>query len=127
MSEAKLEHINITVPDPERTAALLVALFDWEIRWRGQERDGRIAIHVGGRDTYLSLYAPKSDQRFHTAEYGRPLNHLGVMVDDLETVERKIAEAGLETFGHGNYAPGRRFYFFDPDGVEYEVLSYAPA
>lgn len=127
MSEAKLEHVNITVPDPERTAALLIALFGWTIRWRGEEADGRVAIHVGGRDSYLSLYAPKPDQKPEGARYGRPLNHIGIMVDDLDAAERKVSEAGLETFGHGAYEPGRRFYFFDPDGVEYEVLSYSGA
>ena len=24
-----------------------------------------------------------------------------------------------------DYEPGRRFYFFDPDGIEYEVVSYS--
>ena len=32
---------------------------------------------------------------------------------------------GLTPFSHGDYEPGRRFYFLDPDGVEYEVVSYA--
>ena len=27
-------------------------------------------------------------------------------------------------FNHGDYDPGRRFYFLDPDGIEYEVISY---
>ena len=31
---------------------------------------------------------------------------------------------GLTPFSHGDYEPGRRFYFFDPDGIEYEVISY---
>ena len=33
-------------------------------------------------------------------------------------------EHGLETFNHGDYEPGRRFYFFDWDGIEFEVVSY---
>jgi hypothetical protein len=27
-------------------------------------------------------------------------------------------------FSHDDYDPGRRFYFLDPDGIEYEVVSY---
>ena len=38
-----------------------------------------------------------------------------------------MAEAGLEPFSHGDYEPGRRFYFLDPDGIEYEVISYGRA
>ena len=35
MSQAMLEHVNVTVTDPEKTAALLCELFDWRIRWQG--------------------------------------------------------------------------------------------
>ena len=48
-------------------------------------------------------------------------------MDDLNTVEARVVEAGLTPFSHGDYEPGRRFYFLDPDGIEYEVVSYAPA
>ena len=30
----------------------------------------------------------------------------------------------LEPFNHDDYEPGRRFYFFDWDGIEFEVVSY---
>ena len=36
----------------------------------------------------------------------------------------KGTAAGLTAFNHGDYHPGRRFYFLDPDGIEYEVVSY---
>ena len=32
--------------------------------------------------------------------------------------------AGLRSFSYADYEPGRRFYFLDPDGIEYEVVSY---
>jgi glyoxylase I family protein len=54
-----------------------------------------------------------------------PLNHIGVEVDDLDATEARVIAAGLTPFNHGDYEPGRRFYFFDPDGIEYEVVSYA--
>lgn len=56
---------------------------------------------------------------------GEPLNHVGVEVDDLEAVEQKVVELGLVPFAHGDYEPGRRFYFLDPDGIEFEVVSYS--
>jgi len=55
---------------------------------------------------------------------GQPLNHIGVEVDDLAAIEAKVVAAGLRPFGHDSYDPGRRFYFLDPDGIEYEVVSY---
>ncbi len=46
------------------------------------------------------------------------------MVDDLDATEAVVKEHGLDTFGHDDYEPGRRFYFFDWDGIEFEVVSY---
>ena len=42
----------------------------------------------------------------------------------LRGAERVVVEAGLVPFNHADYAPGRRFYFFDWDGIEFEVVSY---
>ena len=56
---------------------------------------------------------------------GRPLNHIGVEVDDLDAPEARVIAAGLRPFSHADYEPGRRFYFLDPGGVEYEVVRYA--
>ena len=36
-------------------------------------------------------------------------------------------EFGLTPFNHDDYEPGRRFYLFDRDGIEWEIVSYAPA
>ena len=55
---------------------------------------------------------------------GRPLNHVGIEVDDLDATEARVVAAGLKPFGHDPYDPGRRFYFLDPDGIEYEVVTY---
>jgi glyoxylase I family protein len=35
-----------------------------------------------------------------------------------------VKAEGLEPFGHADYQPGRRFYFLDADGIEFEVVSY---
>jgi predicted enzyme related to lactoylglutathione lyase len=125
---SRLEHVNITVSDGERTAAMLMALFGWRVRWRGLAADGGRTIHVGEDDTYVAVYQPVAARapagRFAK---GAPLNHIGVVVDDLDATERKAESLGLAAFSHGDYEPGRRFYLFDPDGVELEIVSYAPA
>lgn len=123
MSQGRIEHVNITVSDPERSTALFEKLLGWNIRWRGPAQNGGETIHVGEDDTYLALYtdgAPHEGQK-----KGRPMNHVGLLVDDLEAADRVVKEAGLEPFGHDDYEPGRRFYFFDWDGIEFEVVSYA--
>lgn len=56
---------------------------------------------------------------------GAPLNHIGIAVDP-DAEEALFVGEGLDPFSHGGYVPGTRsFYFFDGDGIELEVLSYA--
>jgi len=125
MPQPYIEHVNLTVSDPERTAELLNALFGWHVRWEGPARDGGRVIHVGDERTYLAVYAPAEPPTAETFEKGRPLNHVGILVDDLDEIERRVAAAGLTPFAHANYDPGRRFYFLDHDGTEFEIVSYA--
>jgi len=125
MPEPRIEHVNVTVSDPDRAARLMAALFGWHVRWQGPARSGGRTIHVGSDDHYIALYSGLGVA--YTADdfaKGRPLNHIGVEVDDLAAIEAKVVAAGLRPFGHDTYDPGRRFYFLDPDGIEYEVVSY---
>lgn len=125
MPAPRLEHVNITVSNPERAARLMEELFGWQVRWKGPARDGGHTIHVGSKEHYLALYTGRGVA--YTADdfaKGRPLNHVGIEVDDLDATEARVVAAGLRPFGHDNYDPGRRFYFLDPDGIEYEVISY---
>ncbi len=122
-----LEHINVTVRDSKRTAEILCAIFDWTVRWRGPAIHDGYAHHVGADDHYLALYSPKqpdAGKARDIAKVGR-LNHVGVVVDNLEEIERRVIAAGYRPRSHQDYDPGCRFYFFDEDDIEYEVVSYA--
>lgn len=123
MPALRLEHVNITVADPDAAARLMSEIFGWRVRWQGPAMSGGRSVHVGADDHYLALYAPPEGASAFPK--GQPLNHIGVEVDDLAAVEARVVAAGLSTFSHGEYHPGRRFYFLDPNGVEYEVVSYA--
>lgn len=123
MPAGRLEHVNITVSDIDRSAAMLRRLCGWHVRWRGASQLGGETIHVGNEVDYIAVYTrgPMAE-RFAK---GVPLNHVGLVVDDLPAAEAVVVAAGLEPFNHADYAPGRRFYFFDWDGIEFEVVSYA--
>lgn len=123
---AKLEHVNFTVSDPKRTADLMCQLFDWRIRWEGSSTVGGYTYHVGEEDTYLAIYSEGTPRDSDLSRYRMKagLNHIGVVVDDLDAVEARVRKAGYEPHSHADYEPGRRFYFYDGDGVEYEVVSY---
>jgi catechol 2,3-dioxygenase-like lactoylglutathione lyase family enzyme len=118
-----LEHANITVSDPDRLSTLLQELCGWHERWRGPSQLGGWTIHVGNERDYLALYKHGSPVPRYTK--GQPLNHIALVVDDLDAAEAVVKAAGLVPFNHADYEPGRRFYFFDWDGIEFEMVSYA--
>jgi len=120
-----LEHVNITVSNPQRSAAMLCDLFDWHVRWEGAAKNGGTTLHVGTKDSYVAVYSMGGDVR-PTDTYGTVggLNHIGVVVDDLAATEARVIAMGFTPHNHGDYEPGRRFYFNDGDGIEIEVVSY---
>lgn len=129
MTKSTLEHVNVTVSDPVKTAEMLCSLFDWHIRWQGSAALGGHTVHVGTDDSYVAVYAYDKTAAADFSTYATQggLNHIGVLVDDLDLVEERVREAGFTPHSHADYEPGRRFYFDDHDGIEFEVVSYAPA
>jgi catechol 2,3-dioxygenase-like lactoylglutathione lyase family enzyme len=129
MAHAFLEHANITVSNPERTARQLCELFGWHIRWEGDSLMGGRTVHVGNDESYLALYSHSKVASAESNSYSTSggLNHVGVVVDDFDAVEQRVLEAGFEPNNHGDYEPGRRFYFNDHDGIEFEVVNYPAA
>lgn len=99
-----LEHVNVTTRDPLAAAEWLGRVFGWRIRWQGSAMETGFTIHVGDDDRYLALYRPPFD---------------------LNDAETRVRAEGFETYSHDDYEPGRRFYFLDNTGLEFEVVSYS--
>jgi catechol 2,3-dioxygenase-like lactoylglutathione lyase family enzyme len=120
-----LEHANVTVTDPEATAAMLGRIFGWHVRWEGPSLMGGRTVHVGTDTSYLALYTPPEDpgDRADPDRIGG-LQHLGILVDDLDPIESRVRAEGIEPHSFMTYEPGRRFYFDDHDGIEFEVVAY---
>lgn len=125
MVEVTLEHANITVSDPKSMAKMLCDIFDWTIRWQGEAKDNGVSYHVGGPNSYLALYS-KGGTRALGDTYETPgaMNHIGVVVSDIQTAEERVRAAGFTPHQHDDYDPGVRFYFKAQDGIEIEVVSY---
>lgn len=124
---ARLEHANITVGDAEHTAAWLGRVFGWHIRWQGSAMNGLgQTIHVGTESDYLALYAPKRSKPGIRPDYLQrgQLNHVGVVVEDLDATKAAVEAEGFEVHSHQVYEPGARFYFYDDNDIEYEVVAY---
>ena len=123
----RLEHANITVNNPEATAAWLCDVFGWKIRWQGAGMQTGRTVHVGGDESYVALFTFDGPNAPRAARYRTQgsLNHLAVFTEeDIGAVEARVEQAGFEPINHGDYAPGRRFYFLDHDGIEWEVASH---
>jgi len=127
MTEVLLEHVNMTVSDPDRTASMLCDLFGWRVRWNGVSKAGGYSVHVGTDARYVALYRPNGAVAAPGDSYSRAgaVNHIGVLVEDLAAAEARVLKHGIKTHSHQTYDPGSRFYFHDADGLEYEVVSYA--
>ena len=123
---AALEHANYTVSDARKTAQWMADLFGWHIRWEGPSLDGGRSLHIGTDTQYLALYQPKEPAVPKSSSYATRggLNHIAVVVDDIDDMENRVAEYGFIPENHANYEPGRRFYFHDHDDIEYEVVQY---
>ena len=123
MATAKLEHVNISVTHGERTAQLIEKLTGWHRRWEGPSLDNGRSIHLGTDAAYVAIHSsPRVTGGFSKSA---PMNHIGIAVDDLAAAEGIVVEAGLRPFTHGTYDPGpSSFYFFDWDGIEWEIVSY---
>lgn len=128
MSGAMIEHLNFTATDPVRTAERLSRVFGWHIRWQGPSLGGGKSVHVGTDERYLAIYSPPDAVMDRPVSYATKggLNHIGVLVDDLDEAEARVLEEGYKTLSHQTYDPGSRFYFHNEDGIEFEVVSYQP-
>ena len=127
MSAARLEHTNFTASDGAATAKWMEDVFGWHIRWQGAAINGGHTIHIGTDDWYLAVFTPKDPaaggtENSYVTVGG--LNHMAVVVDDLDTTEAKVDAQGFKIHSHADYEPGRRFYFHDNDGIEFEVVQY---
>ncbi len=126
MTQVAVEHANMTVADPDKSAALFSRLFGWKIRWSGTAIGDGYSVHVGSDTSYLALYNSGSSEQTdaNTYEQVGGLNHIGLVVDDLDEIERRVRSEGIEPYSYADYEPGRRFYFNTEDGIEIEIVSY---
>lgn len=119
-----LEHVNLTVSDLDRSIAFYCDLLDLQVRWKGPIDAVRLGAHVGDDRCYLALFQATAAGSVGR-DYLRPgLNHFGFVVDDLASTRARLAALGVAVHREDDYVPGRRIYFFDPDGHEMELVQY---
>ena len=120
----RLEHVNLTVTDLDRSIAFYSDLLDLHVRWKGPIDADRLGAHVGDDHCYLALFQATEPGEVDR-NYLRPgVNHFGFVVEDLDEARRRVEALGATVHLEGDYDPGRRIYFFDPDGYEVELVAY---
>jgi lactoylglutathione lyase len=86
---AKLRHIALIVPDPEKAARFFEEAFDMKVA--GKARRG---LYVSDGTVNVALLKQEGDEKVG-------IYHFGMWVDDLDEAERKVVSAG------GKYLAGR--------------------
>ena len=122
----RLEHVNVTVADPDASADMLCRVFGWRRRWQGVGMTTGRTVHVGGDDSYLALFSYGDPVATAPETYRTRggLNHIAVVVDDFDATGARVRAAGYVPGETHDYEPGRRFYFREENGIEIEVVSY---
>ena len=108
---AKLRHIELIVPDPEKAAKFFEDAFDMKIA--GKARRG---VYVSDGVVNVALLKQEGDEKVG-------IYHFGMWVDDLAESEKKVFDAG------GTYLTGRptspnSYYeakYKDPLGIVFDL------
>lgn len=124
----RMEHANITVTSIEKARDFLKLAFP-EFDHRGEGRSAtKRWEHFGTADTYIALEEMTDKTNADRKPYQDPgINHIGFVVEDVEGLGKKMAEAGFRSGevnveGDGPYR--KRVYIFDGVGNEWEFVEY---
>ena len=122
---AKLRHVAMSVPDPDKTADFYCEAFDMK---RVGKTDSPLAkgVYVSDGVITVALLNFKTDEQGPRDYVG--LHHIGFWVDDIREAEAKVEKAG------GKYLMGRpeegdtgtTFYeekYRDPNGVIVDITA----
>jgi len=125
MTLACLEHLNLTVDNPDQLAEIFCELFDWKIRWSGPSKDQGYTVHVGTDKRYIALYTNKKSVNAELGYLSHGMvNHVGLVVNDADGMEQKILDRGFKTMSHNDYGVCRSFYFMADKTLEIEIVYY---
>jgi len=122
---AKLRHIAITVPDPEKAAAFYIEALGLRrvgtTNWEGAQ-----GVYLSDGVMNIALLKYKKEE--YAGKLGRQhvgVHHFGFIVEDV-TATRKAIEAAGGTHWMGEPAEGGGFYevkYHDPDGIAFDITA----
>lgn len=120
-------HVSLTVTDLERSVAWYRDVLGFTVRGQGERetfRRARLVGPGGGPTLSLTRHADGSGDRFDETRTG--LDHLAFTVPevaDVEALERRLRELGVEHSEIRHTGAVAAITFRDPDNVQLEVFS----
>jgi len=128
--ECYLEHANITVNDIDKAIRFITTAFPhFKIRGKGESETDSVVrkwLHIGTDETYIALEQLSINSESTRNSYrDTGINHIGFVVDDIDTITTKLKEAGYkESIKVEPHPYRKRVYFYDDDQIEYEFIEY---
>jgi lactoylglutathione lyase len=108
---AKLRHIALIVPDPEKAAKFFAEAFEMKVA--GKARRG---LYVSDGVMNVALLKQEGDEKVG-------IYHFGMWVDDLDEAEKKVVNAG-GTYLAGRPTSAQSYYeakYKDPLGIVFDL------
>ena len=125
----QLEHVNLVVKDiPEMLVFYKAAFPHWYVRdeekadWSGPPRSW---VHFGEGHEQIALPAHGEGENRDLAGHPVGLPHFAYVTNNIESVTKRLVDAGFPIAKPGAEEPYRKnVYFVDPAGFEIEFVEY---
>ena len=121
---AKLRHIALSVPDPQRSARFYCDAFGMEVVGQANSATAT-GVYLSDGTISLALLKYRSDAP--AGERGRDfvgLHHMGFLCDDLAAQSRAVEESGATLFQDVPAGKTTEYYekkYQDPDGIIFDI------
>ena len=120
---AKLRHIALTVPDPEKAAKFYIDAFG--LKRVGQtDWAGASGVYLSDGVMNIALLRYKSEEMAgHRGRGFVGVHHFGFVVDDVDAARSRVEAAGAKHW-MGEPRDGGGFYevkYHDPDGIVFDL------
>lgn len=132
----QLEHANVTVQSIDETVRFLSLVFPeagirggGNMYWNADKSEARGRwVHFGTDEYYVALQENVTPSgRSDTTYLNDGINHLGFVVSHLDGIVSRARDAGFNlspASAMDDHPHRRRAYFFDANGIEWELVEY---
>lgn len=119
----QLAHLCFTTTDLDATVRFYRDVLELEVAFRFLRNDTPIGCYFHlGNQTYLECFTRNGGE--HQAG---DIRHFCLQVDDLDALETRLGQAGVEPRGHRTGSDGSlQLWCTDPNGIDIEFQQYTP-